>query len=281
MIEVNDVKIILNTDRYVSENNIQTIVDNTVETWQHNRSVKEKTENTRMGKLSEDIVSAYIKKNISHISYISYDSFRTNGFKTHAPFDGLIFNTASNVDILKDITKKINNEVARNKYGKISDKLKFECYSNRIYIVEIKSTKITKRHRNYLGKVDINKILTDDFLEYPKYLRIDKNNAVGTFSEYVDFCKKYMGFSCKNEKTCEIDIRQEERSNMRHIYIRVYIDVDEESAYIVGCIHMQDFIKTAVLKKMKQFDKSEMALYLATSLKNGSSIDNLSKIKSR
>ena len=45
------------------------------------------------------------------------------------------------------------------------------------------------------------------------------------------------------------NIKKIEKANMRHIYIRVYIDEFTNTAYIIGCINMQEFLKNVVLKK--------------------------------
>lgn len=275
LITKENVKIIKNIDRFISDNNIKTIINNTVETWQPNRNPVMKSNDTKLGKLAEDIVAAYIKSNIANISYLSYDDFRTNNFKKHAPFDGLIFSNNINIEILKSIMIEINQEITNDEFGKISDSLKSKCLNNNIYLVEIKSTRITNRHKNSVGDVMIETILKDDFLEYPKYLRIDKNNSINNFKDYIDFVKQHRNFKCVKEYPCEEDIRLEEKLNMRHIYIRIYIDEDTKIAYIIGCISMKTFANKMILKKMKQHNKSECALYLSTPLKNGVDINNL------
>lgn len=280
MITKENVKIIKDIDRYISTHgSIKTIIENTVETWQPNRTTTSKTNDTKLGKLAEDIISSYIKSKIPHVQYLSYDDFRTNNFKKHAPFDGLLFLSSIDVNTLKEITDEINIEITKDEYGKITDQLKYKSLIKHIYITEVKSTRITDRHKDHVGNVDIDKLLNDDFLEYPKYLRVDRYNQINNFKDYIEFSKKYRGFICKSESTCEEDIKKIETANMRHIYIRVYIDEATRAGYIIGCINMQEFIKKSVLKKMKQFNKSEMALYLATSLRNGVDIDGIAQLK--
>lgn len=278
MITIQNVKIIKDIDNYIFDNNIKTIIDNTVETWQPKRSSVMKTNDTKFGKLAEEVVTGYIKLNILNISYLSYDNFRTNNFKKHAPFDGLIFSNEIDINILKALTIEINQEITADEFGKISDKLKSKCLKNKVFLVEIKSTRVTNRHKNSDGNVIIETILKDDFLEYPKFIRVDINNDINSFSDYINFVKKNKGFKCAKEYSCEEDIKLEEKMNMRHIYIRVYIDEITKIAYIIGCISMKNFANTMILKKMKQFNKSELALYLSTPLKNGVDINSLLKI---
>ena len=279
MINKNDIKIIENIQEYVySSEDIKTIAENTVNTWQEKRSNVSKEEDTKMGKMAEDIFSAYIKHNMRNLTYLSYDDIRTNNFKKHAPFDGLIFNNTSiDMENLIKIIIEINDEITNDKWGKISDDLKIKCQKNHIYIVEIKSTRVTDRHK-INSKVNLDIFLKDDFLEYPKYLRTDKYDTINGFMEYVNFCKKYRDFVCSTDD-CIADIKHEEKNNMRHLYARVYIDEQENIAYIIGCISNRTFINNAIIKKMPQWQKSELALYLATSLSNGVSIDKISEIK--
>lgn len=280
MLNESDIKIINNIDKYVTTySSVKTIIENTVETWQPNRTKASKEKDTKLGKLAEDIFASYIKKHMSHLTYLSYDDFRTNNFKKHAPFDGVIFNNSVNITILKTLIDKINVEITENKWGKISDKLKAECLMNHIFIVEVKSTRVINRHLDENNNVSLTKLLEDDFLEYPKYLRIDKYDKINGYNEYVEFSKKYRGFICKNPASCIDDIKAEEKANMRHIYSRVYIDEQKRVAYIIGVISNKSFISSSIIKKMKQKDKSELALYIASSLRNGTSIDDLSKIK--
>jgi len=255
-------------------NNINKIVENTVETWQPNRTEASKIQDTKIGKTAENIFTSYIKENKSNFQYLSYDNFRTNNFKKHAPFDGLLFYKDINESTLKNIIDKINQEITKSEFGKVSDELKSECIKNKIYIVEVKSTRISSRHK-INGKISLEKILNDDFLEYPKFLRTDKYGKINNFDDYIDFAKKYRKFLCKDHIDCIQKIKELEKSNMRHLYFRIYIDLDTKTAYIIGYIYFVDFIKYCTLKKMRKRNKSEFALYLAAPLKNGEKIDNL------
>ena len=277
MINKSDIQVINDIQGYISSTkDIQTIVEHTVNTWQEDRTESSKQSDTKLGKLAEDIFASYIKKNIKNLIYISYDDFRTDSFEKHAPFDGLVFNDTINLDILKEIISHINDEVTSNQWGKISDELKYKCYKNHIYIVEVKSTRVNARHLDDNEHIKLDALLEDDFLEYPKYLRIDKYNKIHNFYAYIDFCKKYRSFICHND--CLSKIKEEEKKNMRHIYIRIYINEKEQKAYIIGCISNKTFIQNAIIKKMSQRNKSEQALYIATSLKNGVHIDNMAKL---
>lgn len=134
-----------------------------------------------------------------------------------------------------------------------------------IKIVEIKSTRVTQRHKNYRGDIVFEKILMDDFLTYPKYLR--NSEDITTKEKYYSYCKM---------KNSNYDLK-EELSNMSDIYIRVYMDDNQKKGFIIGYIDKYTFFNNMQLKKMEKFRKSERALYWAVNLKKGFPIKSLTK----
>lgn len=254
---------------YVREEDIKIIkeiTEHTKNTWQENRNKIEKLEDTKLGKKAENIVEKYIYDNFSELNYLSYDDFREDDFEKHAPFDGLLYKKEDvSEEILKEIVKKINEDIQNGQYGRISSETKKFINNNNIKIVEIKSTRINKkRHLNDSGEIELEKILNDDFLTYPKYLRIDKFNSL-TEDKYYKYCKKRNKSYNPNE----------ELENMADIYIRVYMDDNKKEGYIVGYIDKKTFFDNKTLKKMPKPGKSEKAVYWATNLKNGYPIDEL------
>ena len=270
----NMIKIInIDNTAYNSLNNHNSLIaDNTVNTWQRDRTPEEKKADTDIGKKAEFAVESYIKINLNNIEYIGYDNFRTNNYKKHAPFDGLLFNKKIDKDIIENLKKKINDEITKNKYGQISDSIKQELYNNKIYTVEIKSTKIGDRHLSN-SKIDLSKILKDDFLTYPKFLRSHK--SIGSIDEYIKYCIYNKYLQCDENEDCFEKIKTIEFQNMQHIYIRVYMDIENNNAYIVGFIESEQFISKLAIKKMKHLNKSEHALYFYYPLKDGKDIDLL------
>lgn len=272
------IRIVKNVNDFVKKDeNIETIIQTTQETWQKDRTEQSKKQDTELGKLAENIVEGYIKTNMKDITYLSYDDFRKDEFKKHAPFDGLIYSKKTTVKI-QDFINAINKEVEDNQYGKISDGLKNKLHQNKIYIVEVKSTRVSEQRHFVANKIDLDKLLEDDFLEYPKYLRVDKFDTMNNMGAYIDFCKKYRSFKCNDNIDCLNKIKNEELSNMRHVYIRVYIDIKNSIGYIIGYITNVEFIKNLNLKKMVQPGKSEKALYLSCSLRNASDLEELNNI---
>ena len=106
--------VVNNIDKIVySTNSIKDIVTNTENTWQKDRSFNEKESDSSIGKLAEDIIENYIKENRPDIIYFSYDKFRANNFKKHAPFDGLLFSKEIDKEIVNRFIKKINTNLKR------------------------------------------------------------------------------------------------------------------------------------------------------------------------
>ncbi|KAA6230108.1 hypothetical protein FMM56_06790 [Campylobacter sp. LR264d] len=143
MIDIKDIICIDCAKFNINDKNIQKITNRTQNTWQENKYKLTKKKDTKLGKIAEFCVNQYLKTNIKTLNLLSYNDFRTDNFKKHAPFDCLLFNDNVNIE---QIINKINNEVSKFAYGSINDKLKYEYLQNKIYICEIKSTRINKRH---------------------------------------------------------------------------------------------------------------------------------------
>lgn len=262
-----------------NENYIDKIVENTANTWQQGRDDNEKRQNTLQGKLAERAVMYYLSQAAKDLIYIPYDSFRADNYEKHAPFDGLIFKkSAVSAAGLKTFIDKINAEVQLYAGGKITESLRRELLENRIYSVEIKSTKVTGRHRPYkfngyrcdAARV-IAGILKDDFLTYPHYLR----EGDMEWEEYCNYVKSVDHcFSGLIGKDLSDAVKAKELANMDDFYIRVYVDMENRAVLIIGYITREVFIETPALKKMVQKYKSEDALYLYKTLKSRNFIKN-------
>src|SRR3989344_1415422 len=239
--------IIINDITINNSGSFKKIVENTANTWQLGRSNEEKASDTSLGKIAEKVFKEFIIQNFPNYKYLSYDEFRSNNF-----------------------IEQINYEVKNSDYGKISDGTKIGLESNGIYTVEIKSTRVAERHKR-TGSSDQNIssiIMSDDFLEYPKYLRVDEFDKINNLMDYINFCKTYRSFNCLSNSECILKMRNEEQINMRFFYVRIYIDISTRKAYIVGYIDNNFFSQNFTLKKMVQAGKSEKALYLSLPLNN-------------
>lgn len=270
MVNVENIACVNCVDYQVDNETINRVVEHTNNTWQKDRSKETKQKDTELGKKAEWSVTKYIQENIGNLTLISYDDFRTNNFNKHAPFDCLIYKKELAPTIPK-ITKMINEEITLSRQGAISYELKHYCMQQKVYVCEVKATRITSRLRNADSSPNLSKILNDDFLAYPKITRIDSQNKIQSISDYVVFANKV-----SNKNRTQEEILHDELKNMSHIYIRVYMDEITNMAYIVSLISAKTFIANLSIKHMSQPNKSESALYLATKLKNGVPIKDLS-----
>jgi len=268
--------IIDNLNNISNYKTLDKIIDFTQNTWQLNRSKSEKTKDTKIGKLAENVLETYFQSNFYKLEYLSYDTFRMDNLEKHAPFDGIIYDKNISSKSLKLFIDRVNNEITNNQWGKISNSLKSELEKSKIFTVEVKSTRVTDRHKRNghdSDSVELS-ILKDDFLEYPTRLRTDRYNRMDSLEDYITFCEKSNLINCPNGSDKNQIIRDFEQQNMRYFYFRIYIDEGLKRAYIVGYIDKFDFSSLFVWKKMKKYNKSEHALYLSVPLKHSRCISN-------
>lgn len=262
---------------------ISKIVEFTANTWQAERGEWEKGRDTKQGKEAEQAVFLYFSKYATSLKYIPYDAIRNDRFEKHAPFDGVVFDEKKvSKEALTGIFKKINDEIAEGKYGRISAGLRSEMLASGVFSVEVKSTKVndTKRSAANFKSYDnrdeiknlINAICRDDFFTYPHYTRTGEY----TWEMYCNFCKsRNPAFSLLSGAALFEAVKAFELSYMDEFYIRVYMDEIHKKAIILGYIAKNDLMEPPFLKKMPQKGKSEEALYLAKSLNDRKHLKDL------
>jgi hypothetical protein len=256
----------------------------TKNTWQPERSDQEKINNTKDGKLAEKSVEKVLEE--LGINYCSYDSFRTDNFHKHAPFDGLIY---SNYSQLRKYISEINLEVQKGKNGKVSSNLLDKMIKNKVYPVEIKSTKIARRHTDgipeHCSREDAfliksnNIIKKDDFLTYPYFIRSSDQEFVD-LNWYYEFVRNswysniYVREKLPKDFTLD-ELIAFERDQQSFFHIRVYQEND--IFYVLCFIDRNNFFNShkLVIKKLFQEGKSEKAVYFTKSLTFGSSLDEI------
>lgn len=253
---------------------VSKIVAHTANTWQPARGTEEKGKDTTQGKMAEQAVILYLSQCADSIRYIPYDEIRKDNFQKHAPFDGVLVDSAKvSEETLSDIFQKINDEIDRGSFGQISASLRSEMLAAGVFSVEVKSTKVNDKKcaaanfKSYDKDEEIanllNAICQDDFLTYPHYTRKGDYN----WESYCNYCKKRNStFSQLSGSALSDAVKAVELANMDEFYIRVYMDDVHEKALILGFITKGDFMEFPLLKKMIHKGKSEKALYLAKNL---------------
>lgn len=245
---------------------IKIIAEHTKNTWQSNRSLDDIIKDTTIGKIAEYTLKEHILKH-SGYAILDYDDFRVDNYEKHAPLDCIIFKK-ENPDLQLAINT-INLDATNNLNGAMSDKTKNLLKNLKISTMEIKSTRITNRHKAN-GVINYQVILNDDFLAYPKFYRkVPSGIEINNWHKYLDYCMN----NNKIQPNTDLATLQEiELNNMYDFYARVYVEQISNNLfdiYIIGYITKQNFIKNSVIKRMPQYGKSEQALYIATQIRNG------------
>lgn len=244
------------------------IAQKTFNTWQSGRTFDQELNDTIVGKIAEKAIKEYFyqqcKDNFN--PYIAfYDDFREDNFNNHNEID---FIFSKSIDQLLNAQAYIQKHLTNSKLK--SHKSKF--INNDVFICEIKSTRIPAKSDRLKtnGSIDIDKILDDDFLSYPFFKRTSS-----TINNKDDYIREISG----ELKLSEQEIMNIEEHNLIDWYFRVYIDTcdDKYTAYIIGALPKDEFIKNFNIKKMYQINKSENAIYLSTPLRNGVSIKDFMK----
>lgn len=272
MISKNDIiKFNLSTNEENLESDVlDKIVLNTSNTWQEYRTDKEKKSDSSLGKTAEKVFEYFVNIEKNQYFYVPYDDFRVDNYKNHAPFDGLYIDKKTTPEIINKFKKEIGKIFSNNKYGKLHNlkKIRSDLIHNGIFIVEVKSTRLTEKYKTD-GNINFEVVKNHDFLTYPIHLR---TTSQSNFNEQDYY--KY----CQETKKIELDnINKDEKDNTADLLIRVYIDEKKNVAYLMGYIKNTEFQIKKIMKKMIKDKKSEKAIYWCVPILEGQPILNLIK----
>lgn len=272
---------------------IDQITDNTAETWQPDRENDERGSNTEQGKVAEEIVEQFVGQFFTNrISSKSYDEIRNDGFRKHAPFDFLIWETGA-TDI-SPIILSIQNDISNtpNQFVRLSEYTRRLCKESKVKIVEIKSTKIReaqKRDSGFNGNYDdpnevlklVNEIKRcDDIFCYPHFKRSDASEDY-SMQDYCQYVKRrevsLANLTGEQLRRRVIDLEVVHQCS--DVFVRVYLDQEAKRGFVIGWMQRERLLDYAVLfKKMVQRNKSERALYFAKNLTEVEGIDLLHQV---
>ncbi len=270
------------------KDNVQLIASKTVDTWQVNRSKKERLNNTMQGKQAEVIIQNHIISATDYV-YLSYDEFRNNHYEKHAPVDGLLFKSNTPESFINKCIDLIRLEVSNNSYGIIKPETRNYVRESGIFTAEVKSTKVSEKKRKMsmraqencdIEKHLIQEIRKDDYLTYPHAIR---HSNIRSSAEYLSLLNNKGFINSKgNNKEAYNEMKAFELPHMCDIYFRIYLDTINEVAYIMGFITRYDFfsIYPPTIKKMVLPGKSEGAIYLSLPIMKGKNINDLSSTMS-
>jgi len=270
---------------YLDWDLIQTIATHTQNTWQPDRDLKEIMRDTAKGKTAELVLEYYLKYK-TDVRYLSYDNFRRDGYKKHAPFDGLIFNSSIDIELLNSCINTINDNICYNEAGQIEEKTRQMLENNKIFTLEIKSSQM--RAKDYEGVkcirgnrsnddyiTIVNNIRKWDFFTYPYYLR--KSDSLSTFYEYAEYVRNLHRYEGSNQSFLS-QLMTKEFNNASDINTRMYFDYENNQIIIPGYILKDKFYKNPKINKMPG-SKSGKALYYMRSISEGASFVDIDQDK--
>lgn len=255
---------------------IKCIAKYTVNTWQQDRDTQDTLDNTTQGKMAEYVLEKYLEKK-TDIRYISYDKFRRDDYKKHAPFDGLIYSVKASADVLRELIDEIIIDVSESDTGQITELMRERLETYKVFTLEIKSSQLRKRDYEGVEHVklprnekDYEKIVNNirrwDFFVYPHYTR--RSDSISSFYDYAEFVRKRKEFWNLGNQAYLKQLILTEFRNASDIYTRLYFDYQTNEIFIPGYIIKEDFFKNPKIGKMPG-GKSGMALYYMKSIGDG------------
>ena len=221
----------------------------------------------------------------------TYDEIRNDDFKKHAPFDFLLWKTGTvNIAFIEEA---IRQDIARtpNKFVKLSNVTRRLCRTLGVKIVEVKSTNIRndlKVESGFTGDYDnvqsVQKLLEtirrkDDVFCYPKLKRRESDPGYCLDDYCREVQEKFSEFDgCKGENLRRRVIAWECENQCCDIFVRVYLDRPAKKGFVIGWMQKEELLDDTVqFKRMRQKNKSELALYFAKNLGETKGIDCLAQ----
>lgn len=268
---------------------IDRIVEHTKNTWEHERPPEEKRRNTIQGKKAELVVE-HILQIYSNYAYISYDTFRADGFEKHAPFDGIMFIKNTPQHILYEAIGYISRDVmdCSGEDGNITIETRKWLETHGFFTVEIKSSQL-KEPRDYRGMTNIAKIyrrhndyaclcshIRDfyDYFVYPHYCR--DNLQIQDFYSYTEFVRDKHLLEDQDQASVFLsNLMRCEYENASLVYTRVFFDNISGEIIVPGYILKNRFFEEPRIQKMPS-EKSQNAIYYMYHMKNGKSFTQIS-----
>ena len=246
----------------LQKTDVSQIVNNTVNTWQPDRSLEEKYLNTQQGKFAENAVHFYLNQQLKDDwFYVDYDQIRTDNFQKHAPFDGIVMSPESNRELSdSEIFQLINDNV--NHYGQLDTEVMLDLsWAYGCEPIEIKSTKLSDKivsQTSNLREALSLAIQQNHFLTYPVYKRCSTEDM--DFNGYCAFLKSKYNLS--TDQVIQINVN-------KHCNVHIHVYVVNDSAFIIGYTHILNLIGNRTIQRFYKKNKSEYALYFSYPLRLG------------
>lgn len=175
--------------------------------------------------------------------------------------------------------------------GKLSNVTRRLCRTLGVKIVEVKSTNIRndlKVESDFTGDYDnvksVQKLLEtirrkDDVFCYPKLKRRESDPGYCLDDYCREVQERFSEFDgCKGENLRRRVIAWECENQCCDIFVRVYLDRPAKKGFVIGWMQKEELLDDTVqFKRMRQKNKSELALYFAKNLGETKGIDCLAQ----
>ena len=269
---------------------VELIVENTHNTWQSDRKKDEIRENTIQGKRAEIVMERLLAENCN-ARFMAYDSFRGDGFKKHAPFDGIVYSNRISDNVLNEVIARINRDVQNcpGDSGIISIASREYMEDRGVYTIEIKSSLLQdpRDYKTMMHKGSGDRTESDyqelckyiagfyDYFVYPHFCR--DNLHITRFYEYTKYVRinKKIEVSTNKQKFL-YELMKVEFDNACNIYTRVFFDTISNELMIPGYVLKERFFEEPRIQKMPS-QKSKNAIYYMYHMKYGKPILDIDK----
>ncbi len=264
---------------------VEHIVRHTHNTWEHGRPLSEIRNNTVQGKSAEFVLQRLMEE-YSRLRYRSYDAIRNDGFRKHAPFDGVIFDARISEAVLDEAFRRIRADVdgSPGDSGTISVRTREFLRNSGIFTLEIKSSRLQdpRDYRTMKRKAKGERSGEDyealcahirnkyDYIVYPHYCR--DHRGITNFYEYASYVKRqYPEFESCSAVRFLRRLMRTEWENACDVYTRVFFDVLSDEILIPGYVTKDSFFQEPRIRKMPS-PKSGNAIYYMYPIRFGTGI---------
>lgn len=260
---------------------VRKIVKHTHNTWQSGRPESEIWDNTIQGKRAELVIEKLLAEN-SGVRFMAYDSIRADGYRKHAPFDGMVYRNNTKNETIEEAIYRINSDVASSNgdTGLISIRTREFLEDHGMYTIEIKSSLLRAprdykfmRHKNpAVRTVQDYEALCQyikgfyDYFVYPVYCRDNLN--ITNFYDYTRYVRENINGFSTNKQSFLYQLMRDEFDNACNIYTRIFFDVISHEIIIPGYILKGRFFEEPRIRKMPS-PKSGNAVYYMYHMKYG------------
>ena len=235
--------------------------------------------NSLQAKIAELLVGRFFSKEnqqrtqgdnfYTSLTYISYNEIREDKYKKSCPFNAIIYPSTKPLEYnltesqFKERIKIIIND-GINKYGNLSTDTREVLNEMGIKTITISSTKINQKRTEILDEVElIENIREDDFFNRPLFCKSSPD--INNYKQYLKYVSE-KHYKNKPIEKVEKKIIEEEIKASNDIFIRVYMQEEQDRCFIMGYIHKCELYRNPCIQKLFKTGKLKDVLYFTKPL---------------